>query len=550
MNEDYKLPGQLSGTQSSGGEKPMNQTVLSSTYGGGSVLAPITAATLTPTPTFNPVQPEVVPTPSVAGLNSDLTLQPLEGEKQQSDIVKQTRELFKQLAGETTFLAEQEQAQGLTEKMQTERDLASRLKSLQNEALAIPLQLQQEAAGRGVTAGGLRPIQTSALRNNAIQALSTAALLEGARGNVTAAQQLADRATAQRFDPIKAEIAANLQNLELLSKDPTLTLAQTNRLNAQREAQNARARVVAKQEANAKEISNVLNTAIKYGLSDTSLMERIQNATSPLEAQQLAVDYLQDPKAKYELRAAQLDNIYKQAQIAKLQRETELLGRPTPSELKAEREALRTAKGAVPVLQRKIALIDAIVDSPALDSVVGTSLFTRAAGSPGGVLGRFVTGAVAGGVAGLPFGGVGAIPGAVIGGVTLASQGAVDKLSGARQDLIGSVEQLISKEFLDSLISVKAQGATFGALTAPEQKALTDAATKIGTWRLREGDKENGAVVGYNASEESFKKEVQTIQELARKAAQVAGGSLFSDDESSMLDDLFYSDVIDPSQFY
>lgn len=280
----------------------------------------ISSKSLTPSTLLTPVQPANIPIPPVAGLNSDLTLQPLEGEKRQSDVIKETQELFKQLAGETAFQAEQEDAQGLSEKLKTERDLASRLNALKNEALAIPLQLQQEATGRGITAGGLRPIETEALRKNAIQALSTASLLEAARGNVTMAQQLADRATAQKFEPIKAEIAANLQNLELLAKDPTLTLAQNNRLNAQREAQNARARVVAQQEAEAKEISNVLSTAIKYGLTDPTLMGRIQGASSVLEAQQIAAQYLQDPKAKLELQEARY-------RIEKLRLEVDAFGR-------------------------------------------------------------------------------------------------------------------------------------------------------------------------------------------------------------------------------
>src|SRR3990167_7192811 len=93
---------------------------------------------------------------------------------------------------------------------------------------------------------------------------------------------------------------------------------------------------------------------------------------------------------------------------------------------------LSQAEGSIQQIQQ-------ITQSPAIDSVVGTSLIGRAAGGFKGVIGRFLTGAV-GAVAGAPLGGVGAIPGAVIGGLVggigLASQGAKDKFSGERQNLI------------------------------------------------------------------------------------------------------------------
>ncbi len=43
------------------------------------------------------------------------------------------------------FQAEQEQAQGLPELQATQTDLSAKLKGLSNEALAIPLQMQQQA---------------------------------------------------------------------------------------------------------------------------------------------------------------------------------------------------------------------------------------------------------------------------------------------------------------------------------------------------------------------------------------------------------------------
>jgi hypothetical protein len=203
-------------------------------------------------------------------------------------------------------------------------------------------------------------------------------------------------------------------------------------------------------------------------------------------------------------------------------------------------------------LTAKVNLIDSIINSNAMDSVVGTSLFSRA---PGGawdvtqrIVGSTLVGAAGGAAAGAPFAGVGAIPGTILGagaglatGIGLSTQGLKDKLTGERQNFIAGVEQLVSKEFLDSLISVKAQGATFGALQKAEQDALTQAATKIGTWRIREGDKENGKVLGYNASEKDFTAELQTIQRLAQKAIAINRGDVFSPQEREMMDKMFNS---------
>jgi hypothetical protein len=221
--------------------------------------------------------------------------------------------------------------------------------------------------------------------------------------------------------------------------------------------------------------------------------------------------------------------------------------------LKEEQAAVTAAKSdaeksrlQATALGEKISLLDGILQSRALDSVVGPTFLSRAASGVTGVLGRFATGFAAsapvGAVAGAPFAGVGAVPGALIsgtaGGLALASQGALD-VFGERQNFIASVEQFVSKEFLDNLINVKAQGATFGALQKAEQDALTQAASKIGTWRVTSGTGDERKVVGYNASEEDFRRELATIQRLARVAYERASGNSITPTERSVLDQFF-----------
>lgn len=165
----------------------------------------------------------------------------------------------------------------------------------------------------------------------------------------------------------------------------------------------------------------------------------------------------------------------------------------------------------------KIDTIDSILGSSAIDSVVGTSIFSRGAGTKGGVLGRVVAGGTGGALTGAAAGtvvpglgtAIGAIGGGIVGAGLAALQGSKDTMTGDRQDLISSVEQLRQQLTLDKLTQAKAQGATFGALSDGERITLAAAATKLGTWAIKDGDDN---VIGYNASEKSFKKEMDKIK--------------------------------------
>lgn len=75
------------------------------------------------------------------------------------------------------------------------RDVNARLAGINAEAQAIPIRLQEEATGRGITAGGLAPIQAGELRKVALRALplqaeaiAAQAEVQTAQGNVELAQ--------------------------------------------------------------------------------------------------------------------------------------------------------------------------------------------------------------------------------------------------------------------------------------------------------------------------------------------------------------------------
>lgn len=263
--------------------------------------------------------PEPVPVYPVAGLNSDGSLAMTEQESKASDLSKRLQELNNTLTGKSTYQAEQEAKFGLPELQKTQTDLTAQLKAIQNEALAIPLQLQQEATGKGLTAGGLQPLQTARLRTNAIQALSVNSLLEASKGNIATALTMIDRAVAQKFDPIKEQIDAATKNLKLIIESPEYTLEDKNRAQTQLNYQNEKKAQVEAQAATAKSIMNTATEAAKNGAT-ADVLKRISEAQTEAEALQLAAPYI---AASFNIDREQqaFDNLMKSGQLTLQQQE-------------------------------------------------------------------------------------------------------------------------------------------------------------------------------------------------------------------------------------
>ncbi len=95
-------------------------------------------------------------------------------------------------------------------------------------------------------------------------------------------------------------------------------------------------------------------------------------------------------------------------------------------------------------------------------------------------------------------------------------------LTGERQNFIAGVSQLTSQLTLDNLIQAKAKGATFGALSEGELGILANGASKIDKWAIKD---DKGNVKGYNVSEKDFKKELDKINNFAKRDYLLKGGS-------------------------
>ena len=446
------------------------------------------------------------------------------------------------LGGRREAIIETEAEAGIPETETQLMGVLGQLQTLQKESAAIPLSVAEEFEGRAgvrVQAG----ISESRLRKNAIKALGLSAIAQTLQGNLSIARASVDRAIELEFAPEERRLnslrqfyAFNREALERRSK---------RRSDLLKIALNERTRILELEKNSRDEIYELGLLAQRFGATP-DVVARMFGSGSKEDAVLAAGGFLQDPRMGLELKSLILNHQLKRLKIEEQRKINALIGEQTDKDTKADLEAMKQAEAALPVLENKVLLIKGLIDSSALDSVVGTGIFGRAAGGFGGIAGRFITGAASGAAIGAafgaPFAGIGAIPGAIggaiVGAFGLASQGAIDKSSGARQDFIGGVEQLISREFLDSLIAVKAQGATFGALQKAEQDALTQAASKIGFWRVRMGNRDDGQVIGYNASEASFKKELGILLDLTNITLTKARGNLFTEEERAVFDAL------------
>lgn len=106
----------------------------------------------------------------------------------------------------------------------------------------------------------------------------------------------------------------------------------------------------------------------------------------------------------------------------------------------------------------------------------------------------------------------------------LARLGLLASQTGADVGFASKIHSLVNQEFIDKLVSAKAEGATFGALNESEADALKSAATFIADAEMK--DENNRPIGKWDISEKEFIDGLNTIQETAAKAIRRAGGTV------------------------
>lgn len=145
--------------------------------------------------------------------------------KQGKETASSVADLQSLLGGRGADTTKIYQEQGVNKVYNQIADIAAQATGLKNEAQAIPIQIQNESVGQGVTDAGIAPIQSARLRDNALKALSLGQQAAIATAQYDKAKNYADQLITAKYDQIEADINSKLANLQAL-KDFDLTPTQ------------------------------------------------------------------------------------------------------------------------------------------------------------------------------------------------------------------------------------------------------------------------------------------------------------------------------------
>jgi len=251
---------------------------------GGFIPSPvITSAVLTPSvePSFEPA-----PTPTIPVAPALAAPELSDTEKRVQTELAEIRRVNLETLGEGAYKKEQEAVLKVPELQKTERDLVAQLQAFNNEANQIRLQYPELA--KGITQEFAASEQGRLLRNNAIAALSIASLLESSRGNLATANKYVEDAVEAKFGDEKREIDVKTANLNLLLKDPAISIAEKQRAEAQITRQNEAKKKIDMQEDitdnNYKLALDAIKQASEAGTSiDALTLQNIQKAETAEE---------------------------------------------------------------------------------------------------------------------------------------------------------------------------------------------------------------------------------------------------------------------------
>jgi len=257
----------------------------------------------------NTIDLESSPTVNV-GSTPPLTEDTLTGEQEKAQ-EEDTRiqDLTNQLLGESEFTTGQETEQDISGKEALTTSLRNQMKALGLESEDLGLQVgeaaqavQENVAGRGVTAGGAAPLTASAQRKVNLkragvrsQMLIVQGQLYAAEGDLASAQKAVDDAVSQKYDPIKEELEIKLANYDRIINSPKANLEEKNQARKLAELDRIRLEKIGETANLDTAVKNVGIEAASLG-ADAVLLKAIDNAVDedgnpdPIEAERLLAE--------------------------------------------------------------------------------------------------------------------------------------------------------------------------------------------------------------------------------------------------------------------
>src|SRR3990167_5630530 len=167
--------------------------------------APITSSALSPTtsPVVTPTVPSIVP--DISKL-PEIKIPKVE----ESDPLGGLEDLERRISG---FDPESRVKVQTAEQQRALNEINKRIGLLQARTEAIPLELQKEFEGRGVTKGGIEPLERGRQRDAAIEAMELSALAQAAQGDLLLARDLAKDAVKTQFEQLESDAARKRANI-------------------------------------------------------------------------------------------------------------------------------------------------------------------------------------------------------------------------------------------------------------------------------------------------------------------------------------------------
>lgn len=171
---------------------------------------------------------------------------------------------------------------------------------------AVPINIQNEFAGRGATAGGVASIQRERQRDIAVKALTTKSLLQMARGNMAAALDTIEEKVKAKYGDAEATLKIQQAQLDALNALPDLTAEEKQRAEERQNIIDENKAILEEKKADETAKETVVLEAISAGADDITV-RNIRNAKDQFEAAQIMADYTAKAQAQELAQSANLD---------------------------------------------------------------------------------------------------------------------------------------------------------------------------------------------------------------------------------------------------
>lgn len=205
-----------------------------------SQLEPIKGENLTPTTPPDTPKPESTPTTDISTLETTPPKEKLtEQEKKEVGLEEELAKITEKLAEKPAFEAKKRREFQVRAEQQAVDDLNTRIKDLQRQQKLVPEVLELESLGRGRTVGGVMPLKIGRRRAIAVEALTTASLLDAAQGRLTSARRKVEEAVNEKFAPLLARQDAIITQLGIIERSPETSRQERERAAARKKQEEA-----------------------------------------------------------------------------------------------------------------------------------------------------------------------------------------------------------------------------------------------------------------------------------------------------------------------